>query len=262
MLKRSLFAMSLCGLLTSMAAAANYEFSISPNAVVPGERTEIQISLTNNTAGPAPFFVGGLVFNFSNPDGLLHWDLDGPDNSSNPIQEADGSVTPSADTAECWLFGDCGPGTADPDRPQRNPDINDDDFRFMGILDGILHPTNPPPGDFVEPLRPYFALHNPPSTALEVGPGGQAFRINAAGTTAHVASLWVTASTPPSPAVDDFVTTTLGLGATASLLADGSFNQITDLGGTETQEIRVKIPEPATMLLLAVGGLTVLRRRR
>lgn len=266
MLKRSLMTIALCGMIASVAGAADYEFSATtghpdgPEVLVPG-LNQIDIWLNNNTVFPtssAPLSIGGIVFDFSSPGGLLSWDLLGPDGESSP------TVFPTAQQNADYGLGS-GLGGID-DIPQ-NPNIDDDGFRFIGLLDGQIRTTDPGPGEFQAPVRPYFALHDPPSTGLELGAGDaiqifpNSFPVERP-TSTHVATLWVTAALPPGPAGDGAIPVSLVLGSTANLLVEGNnFGQITDLGGSEVQEFRL-VPEPATMALLMLGGLTVLRRRR
>jgi len=250
MLKRSLLALVLCGMLASAAGAAQVFVLDTGNAqgsnvLVQGVPTEVRILINKTAPTAAALTLGGIVFKFedpafSNPTGGLNWDLDGPDNASSP------TWFPSAAESDDFVNN---PDFPLP--PARNPNINDDGFWFAGILDGTLHP-NSLPGEGLEPNVPYFALHSSPQTALG-GAAADAFRI-ANTQTLQVATLIITAK--------DVGDETLILGDPNGVVVNSAFANV-DMGGSHNQTLHVIIPEPATLALLALGGgLTILRRRR
>jgi len=244
MLKRSLLALTLCGMLASAAGAAQV-FVLDtghpdgPNVLQLGVETEVRIMINKDGPTTAPLIIGGIVFDFSSPNGALNWDLDGDDNASSPTWFPTESEI--LDFQENPDF---------PLPPARNPNINDDGFWFAGILDGTLHP-NSIPGNFEDPNIPYFALHSPPQTALG-GATADAFRIPNT-ETLMVATLKITGKEEGLQ--------TLVLGDPNGVVVNQGFVNV-DMGGTHTQVLNV-VPEPATLALLVLGGgLTVLRRRR
>jgi len=233
-----------CALFATSALAADYEFVLDtghpwgPNYLELGVETPIAISIRHNGNQTAPLRIGGIVFDFKNPEGGLFWDLDGPDDASSPTW-----FPPFEPCIELCI--DCCPPPYG-----RNPNINDDGFRFEGILDGILHP-NSGPGNFEDPNIPYFALHKPPQTAL-AGAAADAFRI-LRGETLQVATLLVTANVEGDQS--------LILGdprGPSGLLVNSSF-ALVDIGDSANQWLHV-IPEPSALWLLALGCM-LLRRQ-
>jgi hypothetical protein len=228
MLKRALCVLSLVGLMACAASAqAPFEFVYDtghPNGPMyldPG-MNDIAIGIVNNSG--AGDYIGGLVFEFSNPDGLLSWTL--PDN---------------------WAWG--GP-MGDPIGPDGQP------APPFPVLGGGWKDYRPILG--IE--QPYFATSNPVQTALLLS-DGLAVPLPAAGDPVMVGTLSVMASLPPGPAQEVMTEMIFGAGPGQLALGAGSGFIEPPLGGTNSAMFTI-VPEPATLGLLGIGGLMFLRRRR
>ncbi len=227
MLSRSLCTLGVVCCLAVVVRGAEFEFSyrtindLGPLELRDGETTAVEISVVNN--GVSTLFIGGLTFDFANPDGGLSWDLLGPDG-----------------------FG------ADPTNGIASAD---DGFVWQVWLDGnaFLFPPGTPP--------PYSATVDPPQTAFVGSTDALAFPI-AAGDSFSVATLFVTADLgDPGPAVRE-ATLNVGTVPGVLVQGVGAgFAVPTDLGGSESVVFTI-VPEPATLVLSMVGGLASLRRRR
>lgn len=244
MLKRFLCVSSLVGLMSTAAVAGTADFELlwnggsgqgdAPLVLQPGVPTPLNVSIKNNTGAALP--VGGVSFEFAAPGGGVSFDYDGPDNVSNPNDR------PSL-VDDGWQWGGT-PGAA------RNTDGTPGPvyplfaggvFDFMNL--GILF------------SRPYTFINSPPQTAYLLDSDGQGVVVPANGTM-ELGTLLITAGLP-GPGGSDVA---LNSGAIVNRGVAAGFAAVEGLGNTSAS--LTIVPEPATLALLAAGGLVGLRRRR
>lgn len=194
MLKRSIGVLVVVGCVAGSAMADAF-FEYSPTTLIVGEETTISISITD-VSGDG-FGLGAVIFDLSNPDGSLKWDLDGPDDVG---------------------FTD------------------DDGFRWQnGLGEGE-----------------YFATIDPPQSVWG-GQLGQAFPVPPNGTVL-LAEIDITGNVVGEA---KFVVGP----ADGTIFEDLQFLGVPIINGTQQVTFNV-IPEPASLSILALGALALVRRSR
>jgi hypothetical protein len=261
MLKNLTCTLALVGMLSTAALAGSADFDLlwnghsgsplDPVPVFPGMETGLNVSLRNNTETALP--LGGVLLNFISPTGEVSFDYDGPDNSS-PATLPSPNRAAMADDG--WQWG--GPlglplsttGQAAPAYPL-----------FAG---GVVRPF----GDAVPVQGVLYPLwsNNPPQTAYDFTADPTKAYSVAGGATVELGTLLITANLGPGPGSN----AVLGVNdgglppGPAQVLAWDAINLTyipVELGNASQVNLSV-VPEPATLALMAAGGLLGLRRRR